>query len=87
MTLSLAAACLWSVVATLIAMLPSKDFHWRAAYGLIAVGIPIVGWVTYENGPIWGILVLAAGSSILRWPLIFLWRWVRRTLRRTEPAE
>lgn len=75
---SLLAACLWAVVATVIAMLPTRDRHWRAAYGLIAAGIPILGWVTYRNGPWAGLIVLAAGASILRWPLVYLWRWIRR---------
>lgn len=75
---SLLLACLWAVTATLIAMLPSRDHHWRAAYGLIAVGIPILGWVTYQNGPWIGLIVLAAGTSILRWPVIHLWRRMRR---------
>ncbi|MEZ5732642.1 MAG: DUF2484 family protein [Paracoccaceae bacterium] len=78
MTLSLVLACLWAIVATVTAMLPSRDHHWRAAYVLIALGIPILGWVTYQNGPWVGLLVLAAGASVLRWPLIYLWRWLRR---------
>lgn len=80
MTLSLSLACLWAVVANVIAMFPSKRAHWPAAYGLIAVGIPLVGYVTYENGPFVGLLVLAAGASILRWPIIYLVRWLRRVL-------
>ena len=40
MSLSLVAACLWAAIATFVAMLPSRDHHWRAAYALIAVGIP-----------------------------------------------
>jgi hypothetical protein len=78
MNLSITLACLWAVTATLIAMLPSRDHHWRAAYVLIALGIPILGYVTYQNGPWVGLIVLAAGASILRWPLIYLWRWLRR---------
>jgi hypothetical protein len=66
------------VTATLIAILPSRDRHWRAAYLLIAAGIPILGWVTLQNGPWIGLIVLAAGASILRWPLIHLWRRMRR---------
>jgi Protein of unknown function (DUF2484) len=71
-------ACLWLITANVLAMLPSRDHHWRSAYALIAVGIPVLGWVTYENGPVIGLLLLAAGASVLRWPVIYLWRWVRR---------
>ncbi|HQU68435.1 MAG TPA: DUF2484 family protein [Albidovulum sp.] len=76
---SMILACLWAVTATLIAILPSRDRHWRAAYLLIGAGIPILGWVTLQNGPWVGLIVLAAGASILRWPLIYLWRRIRRS--------
>ena len=79
--LALAAACVWFLVANLIAMLPSRDHHWRAAYALIAVGVPILGWVVYTNGPWIGLLVLAAGASVLRWPLRYLGRWVKARVR------
>lgn len=85
MTLPLSAACLWLIAANLIAMLPSRDHHWRAAYALIALGIPLLGWLTWESGPFWGMAFLAAGASLLRWPLVYLWRWVKR--RGQEPAE
>jgi len=77
MTLSLTLAALWALVANVLAMLPSRDNHWRRAYMLIAVGIPILGYVTYENGPWIGLIVLAAGMSVLRWPVIYLTRWVK----------
>jgi hypothetical protein len=78
--IALALAFAWLIFANVLAMFPSRDNHWNAAYVLIAIGIPILGWVTYENGPIVGLLVLAAGASILRWPVVFLWRWVRRVV-------
>ncbi|MBT0956242.1 DUF2484 family protein [Alphaproteobacteria bacterium KMM 3653] len=81
MTLSLILACLWAVTAITIAMFPSKDHHWRTAYILIAIGIPLLGFVTYQNGPAIGLICLAAGASVLRWPLIYLGRWVRRKVR------
>ncbi|MBU2866926.1 DUF2484 family protein [Pacificibacter marinus] len=80
MTLSLILACLWAIVANVIAMLPSRTSHWRAAYALIAVGVPILGFVTYENGPWVGLVVLAAGASVLRWPLRYLARWIKAKL-------
>lgn len=76
MTVSLTLAWLWALVANLIAMLPSRDNYWRAAYGLIAAGIPVLGYVTYENGPWIGLLVLLAAMSLLRWPLVYLMRWL-----------
>ena len=85
MTASLGLACLWAIVATVIAMLPSRDHHWRAAYVLIVLGIPLVGWVTYQNGPFIGLIVLAGGISILRWPAIYLFRWFKS--RGSNPAE
>ena len=60
MSLSLALACLWLVLANVLAMIPSRDNHWARAYGLIALGVPLVGWVTWVNGPTVGLLVLAA---------------------------
>ena len=84
MSLSLILACLWLVGANLIGMVPSRDHHWRAAYVLIAVGIPIVGYVTWQMGPLLGLLVLAAGASVLRWPVYFLWRWVRGLVRSAD---
>ncbi len=80
MSWSLALAALWGLAANLLAMIPSKDNHWTRAYILIAVGIPILGYVTYENGPWIGLLVLAAGMSMLRWPVIYLGRWIRRRI-------
>lgn len=80
MTLPLALCLLWLIAANLIGMLPSRDRHWRAAYILIAVGVPLLGWLTWEAGPIVGLLMLAAAVSILRWPVYFLWRWLRRRI-------
>ena len=81
MTLSLILAALWALAANLLAILPSRDNHWRRAYALIAIGIPLLGYVTFENGPWIGLAVLVAGMSMLRWPLIYLGRWLRMQLR------
>ncbi len=80
MNFSIALAALWGISANVLAMIPSNDNHWTRAYVLIAVGIPILGYVTLQNGPWIGLIVLAAGMSVLRWPVIYLGRWVRRIL-------
>lgn len=76
MSLSLLLALAWVIIANVLAMIPSRDNHWTRAYVLIALGIPLLGYVTYENGPWWGLGLLLAGMSILRWPVIYLFRWV-----------
>ena len=84
MTLSLILLFVWALAANLLAMLPSRDNHWRRAYGLIATGVPLLGYVTYENGPVIGLLALAAGVSVLRWPVIYLGRWLRGLTGKTD---
>lgn len=78
MTLPLALCLLWLIAANVIGMFPSRDYHWRAAYVLIAIGLPLLIWVTWEGGLLVGTLVFAAAASILRWPVIYFWRWLRR---------
>lgn len=80
MNLSLILAAAWFIIANVIALIPSKRKHWPQAYVLIAVGVPILGFVTFQNGPWIGLLVLAGGVSILRWPVYYLWRWLKAKL-------
>lgn len=81
-TLAFASALIWLIVANLIAMFPSKDYHWSNAYKLIAVGLPILIWVVWTNGWIWAMLFVTAAASVLRWPVIYLWRWAQKMARR-----
>ena len=81
----LSAGLLWLIAANVIAIFPSRDHHWRNAYRLIGVGVPILGWITWVDGPLPGLLFLAGGASILRWPLIHLARWVKRLARKAQP--
>lgn len=80
-TLALAAALIWLIVANVIAMFPSKDHHWSNAYRLIGVGVPILIWLWWTNGLIWAAAFLIAAGSVLRWPVLYLWRWMRRIAR------
>ena len=44
--------CAWLIVANVLALLPSRDNHWARAYGLIALGVPLLGYITCTNGPL-----------------------------------
>ena len=86
--LPLVLAALWLVVANVIAMFPSpRTHHWPAAKVLIATGLPLIVWIFWENGPLYGIPILLAGLSILRWPVRFLIRWTRRQWARLRGAD
>ena len=64
-----------------IAMFPSKRHHWPAAFVLIAIGVPLLAFIAYENG-VWVMLAcLVAAGSVLRWPVIYLFRWIKRKVR------
>ena len=77
---SIALVAVWAIAANVIAMLPTRDQHWTSAYVLIAIGIPLLGYVTWQNGPWIGLIALLAGMSVLRWPVIYFGRWLRRML-------
>ena len=82
MSSTVALACLWCVLANVIAMFPSKHHHWPAAYVLMTFGIPILAWVYWADGVLTGAMFTLAGISILRWPVRYLLRWVRRLVLR-----
>ncbi|WP_226781897.1 DUF2484 family protein [Oceaniglobus trochenteri] len=79
---SLILTCLWFVIANVGAILPSRHSHWPLAWGLIATGIPILGYVCLQHGPWIALLVMAGGMSVLRWPLRYLVAWLRRWMVR-----
>ena len=68
-TLPLLVCCLWIVAANLAGMLPCREGHWPAATVLIATGVPLLGLVTLQYGPVAGFLALGIGASMLRWPI------------------
>ena len=77
MALSLTLACLWGLLANVLAMLPSKDNYWTRAYGLIVLGVPILIYVFWQHGIGLALVVLLAASWLLRWPVVYLFRWLR----------
>ncbi len=74
----------WLIAANFLALVPSRDNLWTRAYVLIAIGIPLLGYITYTNGPLLGMVFLVAGCSVLRWPVIYLGRWIRRVMAKSE---
>lgn len=86
MPMSLILACLWGFAAGLAGMAPER-YHWPAAWLLVAAGIPILGYVTWQMGPVWGLICFAGGASVLRWPLIRAAERMRRIVVNVDKAE
>lgn len=69
---------LWVVLAFVMASFPSGDNHWRRAYILMGLGVPLVIWIGWQHGVMMGLLGVVVGGLVLRWPVFFLWRWIKR---------
>lgn len=80
MPLPLTLACIWGLSACLVGLGPQR-FHWPAAVILIATGIPLLGYVTWQMGPWWGMGLFVAGASVLRWPMVRAGQWVMRLIK------
>lgn len=77
---SVIGGCIWLIAANLLGMVPSRDNHWARAYVLIALGLPLLAYIISQNGLLVGLAFLVAGASILRWPVIYLGRWLRQMI-------
>ena len=90
MNLSLTLVGLWVLMANAPAIFPSNDHQRARAYLLTTLGIPLLGFVTYQNGPWIGMAALLTGMSMLRWPARKLWVWCREAfafgIRRRDVA-
>ena len=71
MSLSLILACLWALAANVLAMLPSRDNHWRRAYALIVLGIPLGLWAGLRPNGVAGKTIMTV--SILGFSLPTFW--------------
>lgn len=84
---SLVAFVLWLLATTLTARVSCPTRQGRAAIGLVIAGIPLLGWITWLSGPIWGGLALVIGCIVLRLPIARLIRQQDAKQSLQEPAE
>jgi len=84
MILAFVVFALWLLAANLAGLFTCPIRYGRSALALATVGIPILGWITWLHGPVFGVLALAIGCAALRWPLP---RLIAQPTRAQEPAE
>lgn len=72
------ALCLWVIVAWVLSLVLTAKQSWPAAYVLIAAGVPIL-WLLWVQIAPWAALGgFVVGCVVLRWPVIYLGRWIKR---------
>ena len=62
--LALAVVTGWLILARLARSLRRRQRQ-RALWALIATGVPVLGWLTLNGGPMAGVAGLAAGIAVL----------------------
>ena len=72
----------WLIAGNVAGMFPSKRAHWPTAWVLIATGLPLLAWIYVQNGILMTLIFLGAGMSVLRWPVYYLWLWIKRLVTR-----
>ncbi|WP_116133841.1 DUF2484 family protein [Tropicimonas sp. IMCC34043] len=90
MSLSLVLAAAWTVAVVASAPCAVEHSGRMILLAYVAAGIPLLGYMTYQNGPVAGLLGFAVGAVILGHPLLRLrgpLQWLRRRLRHREEPE
>ena len=65
--LTLAVSACWLLLACLLPFF-RPHHRARAFWALVAVGVPVLGWLTLNWGPMLGVAGFALGLAILFWP-------------------
>ncbi|MDP5305549.1 DUF2484 family protein [Paracoccus spongiarum] len=65
--ITLAVAGGWLALACLLPMLRAVHRP-RAFWALVATGVPVLGWLTLNWGPVAGVAGFAMGLAVLFWP-------------------
>ncbi|AMY68456.1 DUF2484 family protein [Frigidibacter mobilis] len=69
----LALVLVWTAAANVPLLVEDRQRR-AAGYTLVLLGVPILGYVTWQAGPVWGLSLLALGGLLLRWPPLMLGR-------------
>ncbi len=79
MSVGLILGLVWIGLATAVAC-GKRRAHVPTGWALAALGIPVLGMVTYHHGPIWGLVAMCIGAIMLRQPLRSVLRRARRAV-------
>jgi hypothetical protein len=64
MPVCLILALVWGLVATGMTAVPQR-FHWAMVWALIGTGIPLLGFMTLQAGPVFGLAGLVVAVLLL----------------------
>ncbi len=83
MTLSLTLACIWVLVATILAVLPMR-FQYVPGIALLILAVPLLIFIGMQHGVWFVLLVLAGILSMFRNPLFYFSRRLFHRFKRGE---
>lgn len=78
------AACLWIIIAWVLSLVLKPKATWPAAYGLIAIGVPLLVWLYLEEGFLAALIGFTTGCLVLRWPVRYFGRWLKAWVLRSQ---
>nr|WP_319948325.1 DUF2484 family protein [uncultured Shimia sp.] len=73
MTASLIAACVWVLLASVVAMFPMQRQYLPGVVLLLAAPV-LIGWLAWDHGVLVGFAALFGFVSMFRHPLRYLYR-------------
>jgi hypothetical protein len=69
MIVSILLAALWAFVAIRIGIRPDR-LHAPMSRAILIAGVPLLGLITMQTGPVGGAVSLVIGGCVIGWPLI-----------------
>ncbi len=69
-------AAAWVGIGTVVALLPARYIP-PGAFMLMLLLVPLMPYLWIAGNPFLAVLFLAAVGSLLRWPIVYLGRYIR----------
>lgn len=87
MTEAFLIAAVWVLAVNAMSLMSSRSERDVALIVSIGTGIPILGLITLQHGPLAGLISLVAGMAVLAWPVARLRVRLRRKSQQRQARQ